>query len=68
MAGLLGPRWALGVGASAGFLAAIVGVAWFLASHRVHVRRHPGVRWGVTVSADPAERPDLAARLLPSGR
>jgi MFS family permease len=64
VAAILGPRWALGVGALSGFVAAAVGLAWFLASHRVSVRRHPGARWGVTVSADAAERPDLAGRLL----
>ncbi|WP_210506466.1 MFS transporter [Naasia sp. SYSU D00057] len=52
VAGLYGPRWALGVGALSGFAAAAVGVAWFLSSHRVRLGRCPSARWGVKLRID----------------
>ncbi len=39
-----GPRWSLAVGASSGFLAALVGIAYLVRHRGLHVRRHG---WGL---------------------
>ncbi|WP_166876456.1 MULTISPECIES: MFS transporter [unclassified Salinibacterium] len=40
----LGPRWALGVGATAGFVAMGVGVLWMVASRRMRIRYDSSLR------------------------
>lgn len=37
----LGPRWAMGVGALAGLLAAVVAVIWMRSTRNLRIRRHP---------------------------
>jgi MFS family permease len=37
----LGPRWAMGVGAFAGLVAALVAVIWMRATRNLRIRRHP---------------------------
>ncbi len=37
-----GPRWAVGVGAFAGLVAALVAVIWMRATRNLRIRRHPG--------------------------
>ena len=37
----LGARWAMGVGALAGLLAALAAVSWMRARHNLRIRRHP---------------------------
>lgn len=37
----LGARWAMGVGALAGLLAAVVAVAWMRSTRNLRIRRHP---------------------------
>jgi MFS family permease len=45
-----GPRWALGVGAAAGILAALVGVVWMVVSNDLRVHRHPTRRIRFVIS------------------
>jgi len=42
IANALGPRWALGVGAMSGFVAAAIGVGWLVVSHGLRLRRSTG--------------------------
>jgi MFS family permease len=61
VAGLFGPRWALGVGALSGVLAAIVGVGWYLTSHHVRLARVDDARFGVGLRMDEAPQPTADA-------
>ncbi|HEY8589554.1 MAG TPA: MFS transporter [Naasia sp.] len=55
VAAVAGPRWAVGVAAAAGILAAMVGAGWWAVQQHVRVRRPPGSRWLLTLETD-AER------------
>jgi len=44
VANVLGPRWALGVGALSGIVAAAVGVTWMVVSHDLRVHYRGGIR------------------------
>ena len=44
VANVLGPRWALGVGALSGLVAAAVGVTWMVVSHDLRVHYRGGIR------------------------
>jgi MFS family permease len=52
----LGPRWALGIGGSSGFVAAAVGVVWMIRTNHLRVRRHPTRRSRFVVTHDGRER------------
>ena len=41
----LGPRWALGVAAVAGVLAALIGLGWLVFARGMHFARHPKSAW-----------------------
>jgi MFS family permease len=60
-----GPRWALGVGAASGILAALVGVVWMVVSNDLRVHRHPTrrVRFVISHSMGRLGRADAAAEL-----
>ncbi|OYX57938.1 MAG: MFS transporter [Micrococcales bacterium 32-70-13] len=63
----LGPRWAMGVGALAGLLAAAVAVLWMRARHNLRIRRHPADdpwwRLRVRYDGDDTERADHTRRM-----
>ena len=44
VANAFGPRWALGVGAASGVVAAAVGITWMIVSHDLRISRRPGLR------------------------
>lgn len=48
-----GPRWALGVSAAAGIIAALIGLGWLIVARGLAVHRHPVKRWALTVSTNP---------------
>lgn len=48
-----GPRWALGVSAVAGIIAALIGLGWLVVPRGLAVHRHPVKRWALTVSTNP---------------
>ncbi|MGV1034169.1 MAG: MFS transporter [Microbacteriaceae bacterium] len=48
-----GPRWALGVSAVAGIIAALIGLGWLIVARGLAVHRHPVKRWALTVSTNP---------------
>lgn len=48
-----GPRWALGVSAVAGIIAALIGLGWLVVARGLAVHRHPVKRWALTVSTNP---------------
>jgi MFS family permease len=52
----LGPRWALGVGAASGLLAALVGVVWMVVSHDLRLRRVPASRIRLRLTHDGSGR------------
>jgi MFS family permease len=54
VANVAGPRWAIGVGAASGFVAAGVALAWMLASHRLVIARDAESRFGIRVRYDDA--------------
>ncbi|GAB2455229.1 MFS family permease [Conyzicola lurida] len=60
-----GPRWALGVGAASGILAALVGVVWMVVSNDLRVHRHPTrrIRFVISHSMGRLGRADAAAEL-----
>ena len=47
-----GPRWALGVGAMSGVVAAIVGGVWLMAAHRVRLRYDPSRKRRLRVTSE----------------
>jgi MFS family permease len=51
-----GPRWALGVGAGSGLLAAAVGLVWMVVSHDLRLRRHPSSRIRLRLTHDGTPR------------
>ncbi|UDF12138.1 MFS transporter [Antiquaquibacter oligotrophicus] len=61
-ANALGPRWAVGIAALSGVLAASVGVAWLVLGRGMRLSRHPGSRFGLAVSFAPtlADERELA--------
>jgi MFS family permease len=60
-----GPRWALGVGAASGILAALVGVIWMVVSNDLRVHRHPTrrTRFVISHSMGRLGRADAASEL-----
>ena len=57
-----GPRWALGVGAMSGLVAAVVGVTWMVVSNDLRMHRHPSrrMRFVLSHSGRVAAEEDLA--------
>ncbi|UTT63642.1 MFS transporter [Microcella humidisoli] len=59
----LGARWAMGVGALAGLLAAVVAVLWMRSTRNLRIRRHPAAdpwwRLRVRYDGDDVERREL---------
>ncbi|WP_210480653.1 MFS transporter [Naasia sp. SYSU D00948] len=68
VAGLLGPRWALGVGALSGVLAALVGLAWLLASRRARLRSAEDSKGGRSEGAQGPSAGLEAPRAVPVAR
>ncbi len=48
-----GPRWAMGIGAASGFLAALVGVVYLVRYRHLRIERHAG-RWRLQMDDDTA--------------
>ena len=63
----LGARWAMGVGALAGLVAAITAISWMRARHNLRIRRHPTDdpwwRLRVRYDGDDTERADHTRRM-----
>ena len=60
VANVLGPRWALGIGALSGVVAAIIAIAWLVVGHGLRVRRTE-TRFGLRLRYDGDGR-DLATQ------
>ena len=60
----LGPRWAVGIAAASGLLAAAVGVTWLIVGRGMRVARQPGTRFGLALNFAPsrAEERELATQ------
>jgi MFS family permease len=60
----LGPRWAVGIAAASGLVAALVGVAWLVVGRGMRVARQPGTRFGLALSFAPtlSEERELATQ------
>jgi len=60
----LGPRWAVGIAAASGLVAAAIGVTWFIVGRGMRVARQPGTRFGLALSFAPtrAEERELATQ------
>jgi MFS family permease len=54
IANIAGPRWAIVVGASAGFAAAGVALVWMIVANRLRLHRDSTARFGLAVSYDHA--------------
>lgn len=61
VADAFGPRWALGVAASAGAMAALIGLGWLIVARGMHLARHPQARWRPVVRFADAPTAALAA-------
>ncbi|WP_136708227.1 MFS transporter [Agromyces sp. H66] len=61
VADAFGPRWALGVAASAGATAALIGLGWLIVARGMHLARHPRARWRPVVRFADAPTAALAA-------
>ncbi len=63
----LGPRWAMGVGALAGIIAAIVAISWMRSTRNLRIRRNPADdpwwRLRVRYDDDDTERADYETRM-----
>ncbi|UOE46175.1 MFS transporter [Agromyces larvae] len=64
VANSLGPRWALGVAAIAGAVAAIVGVCWLVVARGMRLGRHPVRRWSARLTF--ADAPTAAIAVVPT--
>lgn len=64
VANTLGPRWALGIGAASGLLAAIVATAWLVSRRGMRVGRIPDTRFGLRLrfTRDEAADRELATQ------
>lgn len=64
VANALGPRWAVGIAAASGIVAAVIGVAWLIVGRGMRVARHPGSRFrlGLRFAATAAEERELATQ------
>jgi MFS family permease len=61
IANAAGPRWAMGVGAVSGLLAAAVAVGWMIVRRNLRVRRDPESKLGFGVRYDTKRRSPVAA-------
>lgn len=61
VANVYGPRWALGVAAIAGVLAALVGLVWMVVANDLRLRRHPTRRIRLVLSHGAGRRNGRAA-------
>lgn len=64
VANLAGPRWAVGIGAASGFVAALAAVAWLVVRRGMRVGRVPETRfgWRLSFNGDSAADRDLATQ------
>ncbi|WP_188743943.1 MFS transporter [Agromyces bauzanensis] len=61
VADAFGPRWALGVAAASGAVAALIGLGWLIVARGMHLTRHPQNRWRPVVRFADAPTAALAA-------
>jgi MFS family permease len=61
VANAFGPRWAIGVAAIAGILAALVGLVWMVVSNDLRITRHPTRRIRLVLSHSVGRPGDRAA-------
>jgi MFS family permease len=61
VANAFGPRWAIGVAAIAGILAALVGLVWMVVSNDLRLTRHPTRRIRLVLSHSVGRPGDRAA-------
>jgi len=61
VANAFGPRWAIGVAAISGILAALVGLVWMVVSNDLRLRRHPTRRIRLVLSHSVGRPGDRAA-------
>ncbi|MET4583252.1 MFS family permease [Conyzicola nivalis] len=61
VANVFGPRWAIGVAAISGILAALVGLVWMVVSNDLRLRRHPTRRIRLVLSHSVGRPGDRAA-------
>lgn len=61
VADAFGPRWALGVAAASGAVAALIGLGWLIVARGMHLARHPQARWRPVVRFADAPTAALAA-------
>ena len=64
VANVFGPRWALGIGALSGVVAATIAIVWLVASRGMRVGRVPDTRFGLRLHFDggPGEERELATQ------
>jgi MFS family permease len=64
VANTLGPRWAIGIGAASGFLAATIAIAWLIIRRGMRVGRTPDTRFGLRLhfTRDEAADRELATQ------
>lgn len=63
-ANALGPRWAVGIAAASGLVAAAIAVGWLVLGRGMRVARQPGTRFGLELrfAPTPAEERELATQ------